>query len=719
MFEILWRRRWTILVVSFAALAGGALYLHQATPLYTSTSRICVEQAGPQVFERDTSGMITRWDNYIYTQAERLQSTEILSAALAGPDMGDLRTLADSNNPIGVIRRGLTVNVGKKDEILNVSFKSVYPDEAAHIVNSIVDAYITVNEKHKRSTFGEVVRVLREEKSKRGEELVGKLAKMVEFRRQNEGLALGTDGDTNIIVQRLGRLSAALTEAQLVTAERASWYEAAKKMSDRPSDFQQLIRSSQWIWGRPGPDAEQTVAVRNELARMEKDRDKSLEQLKADHPAVVAVDAEIERTRRRLDTLDAESARSLVAIAEQEYVIAKGKEQELEKRCEQQRQEAIQLNNQLAQYSIYESDYEQTKRLCDLLDNTIQRLDVSTEVGTMNISILETAEPSARPSEPQMAKTMGLSLCLGLCGGLALSFVREWRDQRLRSTQEIAALLDLPVLGAIPAMSWPRQTPAIRGQKVRINPDSREAEAFRTVRTAIYFGAPKEEARTIVVTSPMPGEGKSTVIANLGIAMAQAGQKVLVLDADLRSPMQHKIFTLDRQARGLGWVLAGEMALDAAVEHTGLKNLDVLTCGPEVSNPAEVLNSEAFSRLLATLAPQYDRVLIDSPPVIVVADALILAALCDAAVLVLHAGISTRQTSVQAYESLASVGAKVLGVVVNDVPARGRHCGPYYASRGLGRRRKGARMKIAAIEDGSSAGILIPRLGDAEGAAPR
>jgi len=265
---------------------------------------------------------------------------------------------------------------------------------------------------------------------------------------------------------------------------------------------------------------------------------------------------------------------------------------------------------------------------------------------------------------------MGLALCLGLFAGVGLGLIREWKDQRLRSTQEIGALLGLPVLGAIPSMTAPKQTPAIRGQKIRISPESREAEAFRTVRTALFFGAPKDEARTILVTSPAPGEGKTTAVSNLGIAMAQAGQRTLIVDTDFRRPMQHKVFGLNRQARGLSCVLVGQMDLDEAIEELPMANLFVLTCGPDVPNPAEMLNSDRFAEIVRTLAGRYDRVLIDSPPVIAVADAQIVAALCDVTVLVLRAHKSMRRVSIQACDSLAGVGGRILGVVVNDVPRK-------------------------------------------------
>jgi succinoglycan biosynthesis transport protein ExoP len=707
LFAILWRRRWIVLLAGILALGGGFLYLQQATPLYTSTSRICVEQTGPQVFERDNSGIITRWDNYLYTQAERLKSTDVLSAALKSPELANLQTLATASNPIAALRRRLEVQVGKKDEIINISFLSPYPDEAAAIVNTIVDAYITSHDQRKRSTIGEVVRILKEEKAKRSQELITKLTKMMEFKQQNEGLAFGADQDNNIIVRRLERLSAALTEAQLATAETKSLHEATRKMADKPSGLRRFVEA-QRARGVYISTMDDVSSLQAELSRLERGKADSLRQLKPDHPGVLALDAEIDRVRKKLAELDGQFAEGQLEVSEQQYVTAQEKEQELERYFEQQRQQAISLNNQLAQFTILQSDYEQTNQLCDLLDNSIQRLDVTTEVGALNIAILESAAPALTTSEPQKAKVMALALCLGLFAGTGLALLREWKDQRLHSTDEISALLNLPILGMIPAMTSPKQTPAIRGQKVRISPDSREAEAFRTVRTAVFFGAPKEEAKTIVITSPAPGEGKSTVAANLGIAMAQAGQRVLILDADLRRPIQHRIFTLDRKTKGLSLVLAGEMVLDNAIEHTGMGNLDVLTCGPDVSNPAEMLNSEKFRRVVEELAGKYDRVLIDSPPVIAVTDALIVAARCDVTLLVLRAEASTRRVSVQAREGLASVDAKVLGVVVNDVPRRGGRYGYYsgygyyyyYGSDGNRRKRRKAEKEATSMMTG-------------------
>jgi uncharacterized protein involved in exopolysaccharide biosynthesis len=213
LFRVLGRRRWTVLGTAALALAGGFLYLHRATPVYTSTSKICVEQAGPQIFEKDTSGMISMWDRYLYTQAARLKSTHILSAALKAPGMAGLKTWANVDDPMMVLRRNLEVVVGKKDEIISVSFVSPYPEEAAQIVNTVIGSYITAHEQRTRTTLGEVVRILKEMETKHNEDLLSKLQTMTKFKQQNEGLALGTDPDNNVIVRQLEPLASVLREA--------------------------------------------------------------------------------------------------------------------------------------------------------------------------------------------------------------------------------------------------------------------------------------------------------------------------------------------------------------------------------------------------------------------------------------------------------------------------------------------------------------------------
>jgi capsular exopolysaccharide synthesis family protein len=259
--------------------------------------------------------------------------------------------------------------------------------------------------------------------------------------------------------------------------------------------------------------------------------------------------------------------------------------------------------------------------------------------------------------------------------GLGGALLLDWMDHRIRSASDVENLLGLSILGAVPHMLGKR-SPVERGQEIHLYPKSEVAEAYRTIRTGIRFGITDASSRTLLVTSPSPGDGKTTVASNLAIAIAQTGKRVLLLDADCRRPMIHRVYGIPEE-HGLASVLSGQSDLANAIHHSSTENLDILPCGPLPPNPAEMLNSEVFTTLLRDLSSQYDQVVVDSPPVAPVTDARILAAACDATVLVIRADKTSRRVAEHARDALASVGSAVLGVVVNDAP-RGRSAGSNY-----------------------------------------
>jgi len=704
----LWQGRWILLLSIALSLAAGFLYLSQATPIYTSTSRVYVEQTGPKIIAETEEGVMTRSTNYLYTQTELLKSTPILTAALDTAGVRQLKTFANVDNPITYLKKTLDVTVGKKDEIISVSFDSPYPVEAAQLVNAVVDSYVAYHAARKRSTSAEVLKILQNEKDKRGQELSEKLRAMMDFKRENTELAFESSKG-NVILEKLERLSADLTDAQLAAIESRSAYESIKKMVSDPTMLKQFVeaqRSSSGYVSQNGEEAE----LKARLDQLQLRRADRLREVKPEHPAIKALDTEIAHIKERIAALMVQFVRAQLAVAEQQYLAAKEKQDQITKYFEEQRQQAVTLNEQLTQYTILQSEWEQTKKLCDILDDRIKELNVTEDVGALNISILEVARPATSPSEPQRAHIMGIALVVGLMLGVGLAFFRDWLDQKLHSAEEISAILGVPVLGAVPSMPS-RQSIVDRGQKVHLDSDSHAAEAYRTIRTAVFFGAPKDQAKTVLITSPAPLDGKTSLASNLAIAMAQAGQKTLIIDADFRRPMQHEIFKLNHRDKGLSTVLAGAGSLQEAIQPTEIKGLEVLTSGPAVPNPSEMLNSETFARTLEHLCERYDRIVIDSPPVMPVTDSQILAAICNITLLVLRAERSTRKASQQARDALLSVGAHILGAVVNDVHRKssryGYHGGYgyyHYYYNGYGRQKnKADKKKPAAVADSSPA----------------
>jgi polysaccharide biosynthesis transport protein len=301
---------------------------------------------------------------------------------------------------------------------------------------------------------------------------------------------------------------------------------------------------------------------------------------------------------------------------------------------------------------------------------------------------------------------MMTALMMGLALGTGMGLMRDWMDHRLRSAEDITASLGLPVLGVVPHMSSKHSIVA-RGQTVTLEPMSESAEAYRTVRTALFFGAAGADAKTFLLTSPSPGDGKSTSASNLAIAMAQAGHRTLLIDCDFRKPTQHRIFEIDDKV-GLSSVIAGQAPLRDAIQRTRVARLQVLPCGPIPPNPAEILNGKRFAQVMDVLVRVYDRIVIDSPPVMPVTDSRILAASADVTLLVLRANKSTHRLSVAARDGLASVGASMLGVMVNDVPRRKNGYGyggyGYYGTYG----NASAVPRIEGVVEGADSAEALP-----------
>ena len=677
LIQIIWRNRWIMLLATIGALVLGFIYISKVTPIYTSTSRIIVEQSGPRIITEMEEAVMTQSKNYLYTHAELLKSTPILTAVLKTPGIKKMQTFTGVDNHIAYLKKTLDTVVGKKDDIISISFKSPYPAEAAQVVNAAVDSYITFQATRKQSTSAEVLKILQNKSEERGDDLTKKLKAMVDFKNENEALAF-ENRQGNVVIDRLERLSTVLTEAQLTTIDSKSAYESAKDMVSDPVKLEQFVQAqrARGIYISTGSEKAELKSKLDELQLRLANR---LRQVTTDHPVVTALESEIDHIKAQIAELDIELAQAQLAVAEQAYLTAKEREAQIAKYYEDQRQEAISLNEQLAQYTILQSDFEQTKNRCDILDDKIKDLNVTEDVGALNISILEVARPEIKPSEPQKARIMAMALVMGLMLGGGLALLRAFIDQRLHSAEEISAILGMPVLGIVPSMPG-RQTIVERGQKVHKDSNSHTAESYRTIRTAVFFGAPRGEAKTILVTSPAAGDGKTTLVSNLAISMAQAGQRTLILDADFRKPRQHKIFEINHEDTGLSSVLAGTMTLAEVTRPTGVKGLELLPCGHEVPNPSEILNSDTFAKLLELITSRYDRVIIDSPPVMPVTDSQILAAISDITLLVLRAEKSTRKTSQQARDGLLSVGAHILGAIVNDVPKKGRY--GYYGGYG-------------------------------------
>jgi tyrosine-protein kinase Etk/Wzc len=363
------------------------------------------------------------------------------------------------------------------------------------------------------------------------------------------------------------------------------------------------------------------------------------------------------------------------------------------------------LRTRLATYPGKETQFAQLTLEAELINDTYKFLlqqyqgaQISTATIRPYIEIMDAATPARRIGIDTRQKLM-IGLLVGLFLGVVAAFFLEYLDQTVKSSSDIERALEIPVLGLIPLDHHPSTNGARRNGKRRgaiplvtqSSPDDPAAEAYRALRTNVTFVNAEERAlKLICVTSPGPGEGKSTTAANLAVTLAQLGTRTLLVDADLRRPLVHRAFNLVQEP-GLTDILVGSATLREAARPNVIPNLDVLPAGALPPNPSELLGSAAMHRLLEELRHEYETVIFDSPPTLAVTDALVLCASTDATILVLRAGETEEAAAQRALEQLRRVQARIAGAVLNGVERNGDRYYYYYDYRG-GRRQSGGRL---------------------------
>ena len=675
LLELAWRARWLILLTVLLGAGTAWVLLQRVVPRYTSVSRLYIERNMPRLLENDL--LLGQSASYLYTQAELIRSTPVLANAVEAPGYANLETFRSTSNRVSFLRKHLDVQVGKNDDIINVMLELPSAEDAAQLVNSVVDAYISKYAEQRRTDTVEVLNILRNEKQRHDAELQQRLEELAEFRQQNAALAVQV-GEENVISQRFAALAGELDRVELQLLDAKARHNRTKQMVETPSlrpFLLELAGSRQTV----AQDIRLESQLQLDLENQIRDVDLQVATLRATwgdgHPRVKIMLDSRARLEKRLTDQQAAVEESKVAIVSafvetvaQEYQLLEQKRTELQRNYDTQFKLAMQVNSQAAKLTTLEDTVARTLRMVDILDTRIKEVNLTEDVGAMNVSIMEVASASSQPTYPNRAQFLSIGVLLGGLVGFGLTWLRDLMDSRLKSIEEIVATLQLPVLGTL-SLAGGREERATTGKILLTSPRSVASEAFRTLRTAIHFGLTRDEAKIIAITSPSPGDGKSTVVSNLAIAMAQADQQVLLIDADLRKPRQHEIFGLEVE-HGLSSVLADRRPVADVILKTEVGSLHVLPSGSVPANPVELLNNGYFGKILEELQAKYDKILIDCPPVMPVADARVIAAQSDATLLVLRAERSTRRISLAARDELWKVRAQRLGIVVNAVPGR-------------------------------------------------
>lgn len=711
LLQILWRGRWIILVCVLLGTAFGIRKIQQDGTIWKAEARLFVDGQAPDVLSLD--GMVTSTKrNFVNTQAAIMRSYKVLQEVVAKPEIASSPIFEDELNKVGALKLMLSVAVGRTDDTITVAIESDLVVEACDIVNSIVEEYRRSLSLKNQDNVKLSLDVLADRKEKDDEDLRAKQKDIDTFQEANPlFISLEDAGGITFVSEQLREFGSQKTEAKRAVRLTAAELEEAQLLTDRPEMLREFVNSRGLLPSKDLAVPDDSLLeldvdiadLRSTVRSLHKIRTELLHTRNEHHPAIVQATKDLADVQTSLaaqqewrqilgseqDQADTEDDQAYVALIlarlELRLNAAQTRLNEESEDFEAQSASNLKWANQRKEHTRLMAALTRAELKSDATADLIERfLDQELAGDTsslMTVEVLDHASLVTATKVSRRALTLALFAFMGLFAGTGISWIRSQLDHRLRSPDDLAQASDLPILATIP------RTPQLDNEDNSIHVWAEQAElaeAARSLRTAVYFGMTADQGQVLQITSAQKSEGKSTISTLLSIAFAQAGQRTLLIDADLRSPSVARMLRLGND-KGLSNILAEGAAVSKLIQSTRIEGLDVLTSGPRPSNPAEMLNSHSFSSLLKQLGVQYDRVIVDTAPVLAVTDSPIVATVCDATVFVVRMDKTTGPDLRHAIERIQSVGGKLLGLALNDMPRTlGYGYGYSYGSYGYG-----------------------------------
>jgi capsular exopolysaccharide synthesis family protein len=681
--RVLYRRRWAAVTIFLIVLLSAVAYTFTATPIYEARTRLLIDSDAPSVVSfKAVVDEAQPNPDYYQTQYGILQSRELArrtittlglwnspeigghGATVAAADTTDKASAADlesrQSDAIDSFLSRLTIEPLRNSRLVDVKFRSTSPVIAARVANQLAQHYIEHSLEYKYVASRDASTWLGGQLAQQRKAVDAAEAALQQYREQND--AVSEEDHDNIVVQKLGELNTALTRAKTDRLQKEAVEHQLEAIENDPAAlaaFPAILDN---------PFIRQQKAELQQLQRSQAELAGHLGTL---HPDMLKVQSAIDNVDAKMRTETANIVRSVHT----EYEAARTQEQSLLTALEQQKREALSMNRKSIQYSVLAREVESNRQIYNSLLQREKETGVSEELRSSNIRVIDNAEQPRSPISPRTKTALLVAASSGILLAIAFAFFYEHVDSRIKTPDEIKAALGLPSLAMIPALGkrWASGSPLLHNG---VPPTF--SEVFRTLRTNILFSTPQGQPRTIVVTSTGPGEGKTMVASNLAIACALAGQRTLLIDADMRRSQAHDLFNVDLEP-GLSNVIVGDSSVSSALQRTAVGGLWVLAAGRTPPNPAELLGSARFKDVIAASTTRFDTIIIDTPPAMVVTDPLVVAHIASGVLFVVGAEMTSRFAAREVLEQLERSHARLIGAVLNRVEIEKN--GYYYYSR--------------------------------------
>jgi capsular exopolysaccharide synthesis family protein len=663
----------------FLIVMGGAAVLSLSlSPLYEARVKLLIEPESPnvvafkEVVEQNTSNL-----GYYETQLGILRSRSLARKTIdelglwdvpelsAGPQLPVVSRVAGwfpgvrpspqqadetaaQSRAIDAFLSRVALNYRVDNRLVDVRVRSGDPRRAADIANTLARVFTADKIASKLHASKQASDWLEARLADQRARVQASEAALQEYRERHPDLSL-IDRQANVAGQDLADLSAATTRAKTERIQAGALYTQLRALQENPagSDSLPMILSNTYV-----------QQLKSELASLQREEVTNSERLGERHPEMIRLRSAIERTRAQLESEVAQITES----ARNQKLALESNERQLAAALEAQKRRALGISRTAIEYAALEREATSHRQILEGLLQRAKEAALSSELNATNVRVVDPAELPQAPVSPRKGLILLLALLVAMPLALGSAIAAERLDDRIKTPEEISSDLRVRFLGFAPKVPQKVVSKGVPFINDRAVPEF--AEALRGIRANLLLSAPAQEARSLLVTSTGPGEGKTLVASNLAVSIAQAGRRVLLVDADMRRAQVHKLFG-EQLEPGLADVLQHPAIISDAVRRTSIVGLSILTAGTSPAVPGDLLQQSVFADAIASVRNQFDWIVIDSPPVMVASDAVALAHAATAVVFVVGAHMISARQAKAALDQLAPSGAKIIGAVLS------------------------------------------------------
>lgn len=678
--DVLVRRRWPVLAVFIAVVASVTLYSVLATKKYTASTQVLIEQSASRALSfQEALSLDPSQQDFYQTQYRIIASRAIAEAVVRKLELWrleefvgekssqEIKTAEPTTEKIdelvlraaGRFENRLAVEPIRQSRMVTISVTSHDPVLAANCANYVVQAYIDNGLERRLRVTQMTVNFLGKRIDEQRRKLEASQLALQKYMEEQKLANVISDQFSDISAQKIADLNQQLVQATAYRKEAQARYQLAKNAQSDMNQAQGLAEAQ---------NSPQVQTIRRQQLETSNKMAEFSQRYGPNHPKITALKAELVALDRDMNN----ELRKILVLLNNQYEVALAKEKALEEALEKQKDDAMEIRKKSIGFQVLKREVDTNQSLFSMLLSKAKEARVTEEIDIGSITVVDPALVPDNPSSPRVVLNIILAMVGGLLVGVSLAFLLEYMDNTIKFPEDLAKNSNLAFLAHIPFYdiggAESDKVPATRGYGGSSG-SQMVAEAFRNLRTTLTLSKAEKPPRLISVSSALSSEGKSFVSAKLAISFATAGERTLLIDADMRKPTQHRLWGASRNT-GLSSLLSGTASLEEAIQRGTIPNLDIITSGPIPPNPAELLQSGMMAQLLANLGKHYHRIVIDCPPILPVTDAAILAHLADGTVLVVAAGSTTTYALRQATERLSNANVQVLGAILNLTASR-------------------------------------------------